>query len=183
MHNLLEKFVNCFGHYIDKLSYGIEVKDYHLLYKTALLIKSNINNPKYNQYYYNNLKCPIKIKLTMPESKDRMISFAISELPSMNNSFIWTEIDTPSLKTYDITNPSQPGYNFIYISIPTDLNFIIFDALSNVLFNSAIPGNYEFNFIGSITTSKGKINSVYRKKNMYNTHNPVTFQIKLQQYG
>ena len=179
MIKLLEKFVNCYNSYLDKLTYGIIPKDYSLLYNSYLLLKTNINNPRYIQYYYNNLKCPIKIKLIVSDDMNRLISYALNPSGTLLNSFSWNEIDITSLRTYSVTNESLSGYNYIYISVPQDLNCAIYDALNNLLFNSAIPGNYQFSLVGTTTTSKEKVNVVYKKKNVYNTFNPVTFYVKL----
>ena len=179
MLKLLEKFVNCYDSYLSNLNYGIVPKNYNILYNSYLLLKTKINNPRYIQYYYNNLKCPIRIKLLASSDVNRMISYTLNSSGVLSPGFSWSEIDMTSSKTYNITTSSVLGYNFFYVSIPQDLNCAIHDAMNNLLFNSLIPGNYQFILVGTTTTSKDKVNNVYRKKNVFNTFNPMPFTIKI----
>ena len=51
--------------------------------------------------------------------------------------------------------------------------------MSNLVFDSAVAGNWQFTYKGTIKTSKGNTNKVYRKINVFNTIHPVKFYIKL----
>lgn len=179
MLKLLEKFINCYNTYLDNLTWGIYNKNYDVLYQSCLLLRTQIDNPRYIQYYYNNLKCPVKIKLTVSDDMNRLISYSLNSSSSLLSTFTWDEIDISTLRTYPITTYSLSGYNFLYISVPQDLNCVIYDELNNLLFNSAIPGTYQFTLVGTVTTSREKVNAVYKKKNVFNTFNPVTFYVKL----
>lgn len=180
MVKLWEKIVNCFSSYLDRLNVGLANQNYEMLYNACLVAKNNINNPFYIQYFYNNLKCPINIKLTVTNEMHRVISSTLSQSPTVLNSFNWNEEDITSLKTYSITSDIIPGeYNFFYVAVPQELNVAIYDEMGNLLFNSLISGSYQFTLAGTTVTSKGKINAVYKKKNMFNSTNPITFNVKI----
>ena len=176
---LEEKVVNCFSSYIKKLNCGKTHIDYCTLYDAVLLLKNDITEQKYMQYYYNNLNCPINIKLIKTNEMDRVIGFALDSAPTVQPTFSWTETDSPTLKTYQITTNSVSGYNFLYISTPPEVDVRINDALGNLLYDSSIAGDYEFELAGTVTTSKGQENLVYKKKNVYNSFNPVSFNVTL----
>jgi hypothetical protein len=63
MVSLKEKVVNCYKQYLTNLIYGIHGRDYKLLYAAILLLRNNIDNPKYIEFLNNNLTCPTTIKL------------------------------------------------------------------------------------------------------------------------
>ncbi len=63
MDSLKEKVVNCYKQYLTNLIYGIHDRDYKLLYAAILLLRNNINDPKYIQFLNSNLTCRITIKL------------------------------------------------------------------------------------------------------------------------
>ena len=180
MDKLLEKAINCFSSYLTRLNCGMTQQNYELLYGAVLLLKNNINDTKYIQYFYNNLICSSAIKLTITDAMNRVIGFELSTSEVILPEFVWSETNTPTLGTYTIITDSVPGYNFLYFSIPPGVNVIIYDALGNVLFNSSIPsGGYEFELVGTKETSKGQNNVVYKKKNVYNSTNPIPFTINL----
>lgn len=179
MINLLEKFLNCYSTFIKRLNYGLTNQKYELLYNTFLLLRNNISEPVYVQYFYNNLQCSGNIRLSTPTVTNRVISWAYDADNFLDSNFVWAETSITNPKTYSITTTPRSGYNFIFISVPQDLNVNIYDSINNLLFNSSIAGSYQFTFVGTITTSKGQLNNVYVKNNVYNTINPVTFYIKL----
>ena len=57
MVNLLLKSYNCYISYLDNLNFGRTDQNYNLLYDSVILLKSNINNPKFIEYFINNLSC------------------------------------------------------------------------------------------------------------------------------
>lgn len=179
MIRLEEKVVNCFSRYLTNLICGKTDQNYCLLYDSILLLRNNINEEKYIQYFYNNLNCSGNIKLEVIDEKNRILGSTLNVLETSDNSFIWDEIDTPNLKTYSITTDSLQGYNFFYISIPPNTDARVYDSLNNLLLDTSIAGDYEFIYDSTVVTSKGQVNSVYRKKNMYNTINPVNFIVTL----
>lgn len=179
MINLEEKVVNCFSSFIKALNCGKTDRDYCLLYDAILLLKNNITEDKYVQYFNNNLTCPIIIDLVKTDEMDRIIGFTLNSSDTVLETFTWTETESTNLKTYNITTNSVSGYNFLYFSTPPGTNVRIYDALNNLLFDSSTPGNYEFELAGSVETSKGQTNVVYKKKNVYNSINPVTFTVSL----
>lgn len=180
MVNLLGKVVNCFSTYLNYLSYGITNQDYDLLYDANLVLRNNITEEKYRQYFYNNLRCSNNINIVESSSvSDKKISWILSEDESLNGSFIWTEMDIISgLKTYTINTSVQSGYKFMYISVPENAKFTLYDELNNILFDSLVISNYEFEVTGSIQTSSGNLNTAFRKKNMFNTTRPIIFTLK-----
>ena len=87
MINLLEKVINCFSTYLTRLSYGVTEQDYELLYDAVLLLKNNLDEDRYIQYYYNNLQCPVAFKLVISEQALRMISHTLSTSEALLPSF------------------------------------------------------------------------------------------------
>ena len=88
MVNLLGKVVNCFSTYLDYLTYGVTNQDYNLLYEANLVLRNNITEEKYRQYYYNNLRCSSKIQIDESSTvSDIKLSWVLSENESINNTF------------------------------------------------------------------------------------------------
>lgn len=180
MHKLLEKIVNCYDRYLKALNYGKAVKPSPLLYNAIIFEKSGIENDVYEEYFYNNLKCPTTITLPETTAMNRIISWALSSQEEASASFTWTEQDATALKTYSVTTTPKQGFNYFYVSVPQDVNFIISDALGNVLFNSTlVPSEQHFTLAGTVTTTKGQNNAVYRDNNVFNSNTPITFTVKL----
>lgn len=71
------------------------------------------------------------------------------------------------------------GYNFLYITAPVNRGVKIYDEMSDLVFNSAGSGSYEFGSVGEIVTGNHRTNIVYRKNNVYNTYNSVTYYITI----
>lgn len=109
-----------------------------------------------------------------------VISYAIDASDTLLPTFTWTETEvSESTTVYTITTSSVPGYNFLYFSFPPNVKYIMYDAIGTVLVDSTNPGDYEFEEVGTVFTSKGVANIVYKKKSVYNTANPVPFTIKI----
>lgn len=180
MINLIDKVVNCYLAYLKRLNYGDARKPSSLLYNAILYLKSGIDNDQYTEYFYNNLKCPKTITLTDNLAIYRTIAWALSSSEELLTSFTFTETDTPTLRSYTLTTTSLVGFNYIYISVPQDVEFIITDVLGNTLFNSTIaPAGQSFSLAGTTTTSEGLTNSVYKSNDVFNTYNPVTYIVTL----
>lgn len=180
MNSLLEKALNCYSTYLTRLSIGKTDQNYDLLYDAILLLKNNVSESKYTQYYENNLTCQTVTRLEEVPEGDKVIGFELSTSETILESFEWVETPATTLKTYTITTDSVLGYNFLYFSIPSDANVIIYDALNTVIYNSEVSSPlYAFELVGTALTSNNQINKVYRKKNVYNSNNPITFNINL----
>ena len=177
MLKLSEKVVNCYKNYLTKLNYGITEQDYSLLYGAVLMLKTGVTDKKYKEFFYNNLLCTSTIVLDPIE--DRMITWTINSNANLVQSFVWTEFSSIYAKTYPIETNELAGYNYFYVTVPEAFNVKIYDEMSNLVFDSAVAGNWQFTYKGTIKTSKGNTNKVYRKINVFNTIHPVKFYIKL----
>ena len=47
------------------------------------------------------------------------------------------------------------------------------------MFDSTVAGSYDFTYIGNLTMSNESINSIYRKNDVFNTYNPITYYVKI----
>lgn len=174
---LKEKIVNCYKQYLTKLNCGIIGQNYCLLYKAILSVKNNISDKKYVEFFENNLNCPITIKLTAMDKIPNVISWV--EATVLSNDTVFTEISAPTAGNYTILTNKVPGYNFLYITAPSDRNVRIYDDFNDIVFDSKAAGTYQFSYVGNLTTSNGSINKIYRKNNVYNSNVQVPYYINL----
>lgn len=180
MVNLLEKSYNCYMNFLDGLNYGRNSLKYDILQNAILCLKNNITEIRYVQYFENNLTCKKRYPLNITTTMERIIAWYLSPNPD-TSTFIWNEKEAPSLTTYYIDVAAKSGFNYLYFSLPQDVSFIIYNSLDMVLYNSTLPDSAAqlFMLVGTSTTSKGAINSVFRKKDVYATSTPITYKIKL----
>lgn len=66
MNNLLEKTYNSYLHFLSLVNNGRTDQDYAIIYNALLVIKNNITDKKFIQYYESNLLEPIVYPLTFP---------------------------------------------------------------------------------------------------------------------
>jgi len=180
MNELLEKAYNCYLIYLDKLNYGNVNQEYCLVYDAILAISNNITDEKYRQYFVNNLLCPTKYPLTITSEMNKMIMWTLNSSSNILNNFNWNNISPTGKNLYEFTTNSVPGFNFLYLSIPEDVSFIVMNELNMVIQNnlkSAGDVNQLFIFIGTSTVN-GKINNIWRKKDVFNSLNKVSFKIQ-----
>ena len=64
MNNLLEKTYNSYLHFLSLVNNGRTDQDYAIIYNALLVIKNNITDKKFIQYYESNLLEPIVYPLT-----------------------------------------------------------------------------------------------------------------------
>jgi hypothetical protein len=180
MLKLLEKAYNCYMSLLFNMNYGKTDTDYCVLYDSVLALDNNITEPKYVQYFENNLLCQTKYPLNITTAMEREIAWFLSP-NSTNTSFIWNPKETPTLSTYYVSISPKSGFNYLYFSIPQDVNFIIYNTLDMVLYNSSLIDSADqlFILVGTTTTSKGATNNVYRKKDVYATSTPTNYKISL----
>lgn len=180
MVKLLEKVLNCYKAHLTNLTYGITNRNYSLLYGAVLLLKNNITEDRFVEYFYNNLTCTGNIVLPQTEEELDLISWTINSSDVVLENFVFTSFSAPTVGTYSITTNSVVGYNFLYITAPENRGVKIYDSLTELVFDSSVPSeNYEFSEVGEIIVSNNKTNKVYRKNNVYNSYNPVTYYIKI----
>jgi len=178
MLSLIEKSINCYIQYINNLSYGIQPGNYEILYKSILLLKNNITDAKYIEYFNNNLVCRTTVKLVEQLTNLDVISWAVAEEDTLPESPNFLTTSAPYAGKYKITTPSVIGYNFLYITAPKHKNIRIYDEMNDLLFDSSYINN-EFVYSGNVITQKGRTNAVYRKNNVFNTLNPIIYYITL----
>lgn len=182
MGNLLEKVYNCYLYFINGISKGNIDQDYKNLFGSVLFLKNNIENIRLEQCMETKLNCPIVFPIEQIDTGGRVISWSLSSQDYLNNSFVWNNIAVEKFGIYTINTTQTPGFNFIYISVPQDVNVSIKNSLDIEIFNSTLPQNLQnqlFSLAGTVVTSTGEINNVYKKDDVFNTFNPVTFKIKL----
>lgn len=179
MPSFLEKAVNCYVTYLTNLNYGITDQEYCILYDSWILLKNNITDRRLVDYYSSHLNCPIKIKLELDMDVKNLITWTINRSGSITNLFEWNNVDISTTnRYYTITTNSVSGYNYLYLTLPQYLDFMVYDEMNNLLFDTKNP-NDNFSLMGTVKTINGQTNLVYRKKNMFNTINKVNFNIKL----
>lgn len=179
MRSLKEKIVNCYKQYLTRLTYGIVNQDYCLLYGAVLTVKNNITDNKFIQYFENNLICSKTISLADIDTLSNVISWTISSSSVIPNSANFTDIAAPTAGSYTLTTTRVIGYNFLYISAPEHRNVKFYNELNALVFDSRDPGTYDFSYVGTIVTGDGSTNKVYKKDDVFNTFNPVTYYINL----
>lgn len=148
---------------------------------STIYIKSDIDNEKYTQYYYNKLKCSNSTSNSSTTRSWNIVGISISPEEELSDTMTWKETVVDEPRSYTLVPDSVFGYNFAYISVPSDKNFKITDELNTVLYDSTnVTGsNYAFEYAGKIKTSTGRTNNTYRKISVYNTYNIVKFSIEL----
>ena len=106
---------------------------------------------------------------------DKVIAWTVNSSDNLNNTFAWEDVKISKRKDYYITNEIVDGFNFLYICLPKNTKFTIYNSLNLVLFDSSLPEN------GQLFTTIFKDNEylILRKKDVYNTRNPVTFKITI----
>lgn len=105
---------------------------------------------------------------------DSKILWTISPSKNVNNDFSWEDIKLSNKKDYYITNKQINGFNFLYICLPKGLNFKIYNKLNLLLFDSTDQKDEQLFKI--INDDKWLM---LRKKDVFNTNNPVTFKITI----
>lgn len=179
MLSLLEKVVNCYKYYLTRLTYGITNQDYNLLYGATLLLKNNITDTKYIEFFNNNLSCQGNIVLLEPEITTDLLAWTLNTSTVVQENFIFNSFPVPIIGTYSITTSSVFEYNFLYLSVPSNKAIQIYDSLSDLVYDSEVAGAYEFSYVGDLLMSNNKENKVLRKNNVFNSHNLVTYYIKI----
>lgn len=87
----------------------------------------------------------------------------------------WSNVDISNRSDYYITSPTVYGFNFLFLMIPNNKSCQVYNMINLLLFDSRLPSNNQlFEKINEINGY-----SVFKKKDVYNTYNPVTFKIKL----
>jgi len=180
---LLEKAYNCYMIYLDHLNYGKVNQNYCMVYGAILAIANNITDEQFVQYFEEHLLCENPLyKLTITEDMDRYILWTLSPSDVLLSNFSWNEIPAPTNTTYPFTTNSLYGFNYLYVSVPQNENFIIYNELNMSLYDSSIGAgelNQIFTLIGTMTLDNGNVNNVYKKNDVYNTNNSVLFKVRL----
>ena len=182
MVNLLEKTYNCYLNYIGYLSKGKVNQDYELLYDAILSLKVGLTEDVFYQYFMNNLNCPIKRPLNVSTDLGRDILWTLDSSDSILSSFSWTSILIPNAADYTLSTNKKYGFNFLYIAVPQGVQFTVRNELDMKLYDSTLSDYLEtqlFSLVGTYTDPSGKIKSVYRKDDVFNSNNIVTFKIKI----
>lgn len=106
---------------------------------------------------------------------DNIIAWTVNPKDSINSVHLWPNIKLAKYKDYYITNDTIPGFNFLYIYLPCNAHFIIYNYLNLVLFDSSMPEDKQLFTI--VSNDNGYL--ILRKKDVYNTYHPVTFKITI----
>lgn len=180
-NELLSKAYNCYLQFLSNMNYGRINQCYSLLYDAILSLKENITDIQYTQYFENNLICPEVFTLNEIEPM-RILAWHLNS-NSDASSYVWEEIMVPTLGEYSFTTHTKYGLNFLYLSIPPNTNFIVYNALGNVIHNSTLPEggtNQLFTLVGTSLMTNGAINQVWKKIDPFNTTTyPIDFKVKL----
>lgn len=185
MNELLEKAYNCYIRYLNKLNYGTVTQNYCLLYDSILYIANDINDEQFYQYFVNNLNCKgagSSFELDITDNMDRLILWTLNSSDTVLGTFTWNTVPAPQSGNYSFVTNSVSGYNWLYLSVPQDVNLLIYNELNIQLYDSNIAaGNPSqlFTLVGTMTTVNGHTNNVYRKNDVFNSLNSVLFKITI----
>jgi len=179
MVKLIQKVANCYQYYLNRLSYGITSQDYDLLYDAILFLKSGLIDAGFEEFFENNLNCVGDIVLPQTDTISNMIAWAFNSTGTVNPSTVFISSPIPDFGTFSITTNSVTGYNYLYIAVPQNKNTQIYDEMTSLMFDSTVAGSYDFTYIGNLTMSNESINSIYRKNDVFNTYNPITYYVKI----
>lgn len=105
---------------------------------------------------------------------DNTISWKIDSSKYLINDNTWSDIPIIKKSDYYITTNSVDGFNFLYITLPKKLRFSIYNKLNFMLYDSALEDNQLF-----LKIHENDYFLTLRKRDVYNTHNPVTFKITI----
>lgn len=142
MVNLINKVVNAYKAFLNNLNWGNSKQDYRMLYNATLLLKNDIQDYKYVQYFSNNLIS--KKLITIPEST--YIYWKVGATAE------WITIVTPRDYIYYITVPPIMGNNYVYIAFPKTATF----SLAGFSFLETLGDDYNvFRSDSLITTTAG----------------------------
>lgn len=179
---LLQKAYDCYLIYLDNLNYGRVNQNDCLVYDAILAIANNITDKQFIQYFEENLLCGNLYPLTLTDDMDRFILWVLDPSETLLSNFVWNEIPAPTNTVYPFTTNSLYGFNYLYVSVPQNVNFTIENELNITIYDSSLPAeatNQLFALAGTMTLDNGTVNNVYRKTNVYNTHNPILFKVRL----
>lgn len=182
MNELLIRAYNCYLVHLDNLNFGRTDKTYCLLYDAILTIANDIQEEQFIEYFVANLFCPENFPLELTKDMNRVIAWTLNDSDIVQNSFNWNIINAPINDTYPIQTNKLIGFNFFYLSIPQGTNFIVYNELNMVLYDSALPANHNnqlFSFKETMLMNNNQTNNIFRKNDIYNTSNSVLFKIKL----
>lgn len=178
---LLQKAYNCYLVFLDNLNYGKVSKNYCLIYDAILCIANNVEDKQFIQYFENNLECGSLYSLNITTDMNRKILWTLNSSSTVLDGFSWNQISVPKNGTYEFTTNSLTGFNYLYIATPQEATVIIYNELNIPVFNSTLPTNSSnqlFELVGTKTVGT-TTNNVYKKKNVYNTFNPVLFKVQI----
>lgn len=179
MVKLIQKVANCYQYYLNRLSYGITSQNYDLLYNAVLFLKSGLTDARFEEFFTNNLTCVGDIVLPQIDSITSMIAWALNSTGTVDPSTVFMSSEIPDFGTFSITTNSITGYNYLYIAVPKNKNIQIYDQMTNLMFDSTVSGSYDFTYVENLTMSNQSIDAVYRKNDVFNTYNPITYYVKI----
>lgn len=103
---------------------------------------------------------------------DNLIFWSLSPYNVINENLIWNKAKILNNNSCLIRTERRDGFNFIYIKIKNNLKFKIYNELNFIMFDSQLN---EFHFFENYELNNNYL--IIRKKDVYNTHNSVTFKI------
>ena len=110
------------------------------------------------------------------------IFWTLDQAEDVQIDFNWVNLPVEHNKTSSFVTYTENTFQFLYISVPQNSILSLYNELDHILYDSTIADSVPsqlFYLIGTMVTPFGITNSVYRKKDQFNTNNPVLFKIKI----
>lgn len=108
--------------------------------------------------------------------------WTLDQAEVVDPSFNWINLEVEHNTITSFSTYIENTFQFLYISVPQNTIISIFNQIDMLLYDSTLPDSDEnqlFYLIGTMVTSRGTTNNVYRKKDQFNTNNPVVFKLKV----
>lgn len=99
------------------------------------------------------------------------IFWNLYSFPEIGNNIVWTEEKINNNLCFIHTN-KQEGFNFLFIKIPKEWRFKIYNKLNILLFDSRSDSDQVFEKYELLNDYL-----IIKKRDVYNTNNSVTFKI------
>lgn len=113
----------------------------------------------------------------------RDVLWTLNESLTVNASFNWRKLKVEHDVVTNLVTYIENKHQFLYLSLPQNTELAIFNEVDYMLYDSTIGNDtlpeQLFYKVGTIEIYGGITNDLYRKKDTYNTNNPVLFKLRM----
>ena len=110
------------------------------------------------------------------------VFWTLDQAEAIEVDFNWVNLQVNHNEITGFVTYTENTFQFLYVSVPQNSILTLYNELNYVLYDSTVEDSAPtqlFYLIGTMTTPYGVINDVYRKKDQFNTNNPILFKIKV----